>query len=430
MLSTHSTPLVHLRPELDRARPSPTLAFNENAARLKAEGRPFYQLGFGQSPFPVPDRVADALRDNAARSGYLPVRGLPELRDAVAAFHRRFTTASLTRDDVLIGPGSKELIFLLQLAYQAELLVPSPSWVSYEPQARLLGHRIVQLPAEKHDRWHLSAETFDAHCRAHGSTPRLLILNSPNNPTGLAIPASELESLARVAERHRVLVLSDEIYGELHHDGQHRSIAEFYPEGTIISSGLSKWCSAGGWRLGCVCVPPSLRWLLDAMAMVASETYSSASTPVQYAAVTAFAGGPDLDRYLFQARRVLRALGHELASRLRATGVDVHAPDGGFYLFPDFTPHEERLRARGIDGSHQLCERLLEETGVGLLPGGVFGRPAAELTCRLAYVNFDGAACLRHAGTVADNEALGVAFLEAHCRGVLEAVDRIREWLA
>jgi aspartate aminotransferase len=121
--------------------------------------------------------------------------------------------------------------------------------------------------------------------------PRIVILNYPSNPTGTTYQTGRLKLLGKVARQHRVILLSDEIYGELHYQGRHVSVARFYPEGTIISSGLSKWCGAGGWRLGTFTFPPSLNWLLEAMAAVASETYTSTSTPVQYSAVRAFRGG-------------------------------------------------------------------------------------------------------------------------------------------
>lgn len=428
MLST-ATPLVHLTTALDRVHPSPTLAFSEKAARLRAQGRTIYQFGFGQSPFPVPEPVVEALQANAGRNAYLPVKGLPELRAAVAEFHRRANHVPLTADDVLIGPGSKELIFLLQLTCHADLIVPSPSWVSYEPQATLLGRRVTWLDTRREDRWHLTAHTLDTECRREPARPRLLILNAPNNPTGLSPDTVELERLAAVAREHRLLVLSDEIYAALHHDGDHRSIAEFYPEGTIISSGLSKWCSAGGWRLGTFCFPPALRWLLDAMAVVASETYSAVSAPIQYAAVTAFAGGPAIDRYVFQTRRVLRSLGRHVAARLRAAGIGVETSDGAYYLLVDFTPWHESLQEKGIASGRQLCDRLLDETGIGLLPGSDFGRPPHELTCRLAYVNFDGRATLAAANALADDEELSEAFLVSHCGDVFEGIDRLAQWL-
>jgi len=255
-----------------------------------------------------------------------------------------------------------------------------------------------------------------------------VILNYPSNPTGATYRAEELREIARVARRHRFVLLSDEIYGDLHHRGQHVSVARFYPEGTIVSNGISKWCGAGGWRLGAFIFPPDMRWLLEAMAAAASETYTSVAAPIQRAAVTAFAGGLWLEDYLAQSRRVLAVLGRHLRSTLAEAGIGCTKPVGGFYLFPDFGEHREVLASAGIHDSDTLCRRLLEDTGVGILPGVEFGRPGAELTARIAYVDFDGARALEAARSVPRRTPLGRRFVERHAASMLEAVGRIAEW--
>jgi aspartate aminotransferase len=257
----------------------------------------------------------------------------------------------------------------------------------------------------------------------------LLILNSPSNPNGYRLERAALAGLAAVAREHRLIVIADEIYGLLDHSGDAPSFATFYPEGTIVSSGLSKWCSAGGWRLGTFAFARPLRWLLDALAVAASETFSAVSAPIQYAAITAFRGGPEIDAYLNDARAILSALGKRCATILRDAGAQVEPPHGGFYLFPDYSGHALQLRARGVDTASELCRRLLDETGVATLPGSVFGRPDDEVTLRLSYVDFDGELALdavrqRGSGSVDD------AFLDAHCGRVLEAVRLMARWTA
>ena len=410
---------------------SATLAINEESNCLRAEGRIVYRLGLGQSPFPVPETVVESLRANAHQKSYLAVRGLPALREAVADYHRRRRQHfECTANDVLIGPGSKELMFLLQLCYYGDLVIPTPSWVSYAPQAHILGRHVRWLRTDAANHWRLTASELDALCRDDPDRPRLVILNYPSNPSGITYLPDQLEELAQVAERYGVVLCSDEIYGELHHQGRHVSIARYYPTGTIISSGLSKWCGAGGWRLGTMTFPPGQRRLLDAMASVASETFTSTSSPIQYAAVTAFLPHPSIERYLVQARRILAALGLECARRLREAGVRVHDPEGGFYLFPDFEPHRETLRARGVETSSGLCQQLLHEAGVAALPGSAFGRPQDELGARLAYVDFDGASALVAAESVPLDRPLPVQFLEDHCGPVLRAIRLLKEWLS
>ncbi len=418
----------HVHPNLESLGESATLAIHERSAALAAEGRRVYRIGFGQSPFPVPERIVEALRRHAPRKEYLPVRGLASLRQAVAEHHRRLDGIDAGAGSVLIGPGSKELIFLLQLVFRGDVLIPSPSWVSYAPQARILGRRPRSVPTSLEGGWKVEPERLARSC-AGGGGPHLLILNYPNNPVGNTYSAAELEALAVVARRHRILILADEIYGRLHFSGSHVSIARYYPEGTIVSSGLSKWCGAGGWRLGTFLFPPQLAALREAMGAVASETFTAASAPIQYAAVEAFRGGDDVDAYLAASRRVLGALGRRSAEILRAAGVRVHPPAGGFYLFPDYSAHAPALAARGIQDSPTLCERLLAETGVASLPGLPFGRPHEHLTARLSFVDFDGGRALEEHTRAAPDEALGDDFLERCCGDVLKAMELIANWL-
>lgn len=425
--SSQRTPDVHLNLNVRGMLPSATVAINEHSDALRRKGREIFKLGLGQSPFPVPEVVAQELRNHAHQKDYLPVKGLAPLRDAVADYHRRTGGINATGDDVLIGPGSKELMFILQLVYYGDLVIPRPAWVSYAPQAEIIGRKVRWLQTRREEGWRLTAERLEELCATDRDRPRIVILNYPSNPTGGSYSATELKEMARVARKNRVVMLSDEIYGELHFQGRHISIARYYPEGTIVSSGLSKWCGAGGWRLGTFLFPSGLRWLLDAMAAVASETFTSTSAPIQWAAIRAFHGGMEIERYLRDSRRILAALGLWCATKLRDAGAILDIPDGGFYLFPDFSKYQEKLHGIGIDSSPKLCKRLLEDTGVAILPGSSFGRPEEELTARLAYVDFDGARALAQAEIT--EGILGESFLRENCPQVLEAIERICQWL-
>jgi aspartate aminotransferase len=423
-------PQVHLNLNVRSLSKSATLAINERSNQLSKAGQKLYRLGLGQSPFPVPDVVVEELKRNAHQKDYLPVQGLPALRQAISEYYFRKYRIDAEAEGVLIGPGSKELLFILQLVYYGDLVIPSPSWVSYMPQAQIIGRQIRWIPTSKDNNWLLMPEELDRLCREDPYRPRLLILNYPSNPTGTTYSESQLEELAAVARRYKVVLLSDEIYGELNFEGNHHSIASYYPEGTIISSGLSKWCGAGGWRLGTFIFPKSLYWLMDSMAVVASETFTSTSAPIQYAAVRAFQGGDEIEQYLFQSQRIVRSLGLHIANTLRGAGADVAQPMGGFYLFPDFSAWQAKLAARNIYTSRELCEALLQETGVAILPGTDFGRPAIELTTRLAFVDFDGAKALQAANRIPVNKELDNTFLESYCTNVVVGIERLGQWLA
>ncbi len=425
----YNSPRINLNLNVRGLQQSATLRINELSQQLIREGRRVYKLGLGQSPFPVPPVVVEELKANAHQKDYLPVFGLRELRGEVAEYFQRTQGLSFSAEDVMVGPGSKELMFILQLVYYGDLLIPNPSWVSYAPQANIIGRKIQWMPTHITSNWHISATQLERLCQSDPDRPRLLILNYPSNPAGTTYTMEELKALARVARQYGVVLLSDEIYGELHHNAQHVSIARFYPEGTIVSSGLSKWCGAGGWRLGVFLFPKSLHWLRDAMGVVASETYTSTSAPIQYAAVRAFEGGLELEHYLQQSRRILRNLGRTIWQKLRDAGVIVPEPRGGFYLFPDFSNYRDRLFRRGITTSTQLAEQLLKDTGVAILPGSYFGRPEEEFTARIAYVDFDGARALAAAETIPLSKQLSKEFLYKYCEHTLVAIDKLIAWL-
>jgi aspartate aminotransferase len=428
-MSQSSKPDVHLNLNVRGLPLSATLAINELSNSLRQQGKKIYKLGLGQSPFPVPQSVVNELKNNAHQKDYLPVRGLPALQEAVADFYRRTQGLEFLPRNILVGPGSKELMFIIQLVYYGDLLIPTPSWVSYAPQAHIVGHHVRWLNTTEENDWLLMPEELEAFCQEDPHKPRLLILNYPNNPTGGTYSAEQLEKLADVARKYKIVMLSDEIYGETNHTGDHVSIAKFYPEGTIISSGLSKWCGAGGWRLGLFAFPESLEWLLSSMASVASETFTSTSAPIQYAAVRAFRLGIDIERYLWNSRKILRQLGGLIHRILTDAGVRVAYPKGGFYLFPNFEEYRDVLKARGIVNSEQLCQRLLNDVGVAILPGSAFGRPVTELTARLSYVDFDGSRALSAVETKAPDYEPDEEFIRQYCGSNIEAMEKTVEWL-
>lgn len=403
---------------------SATVSVNARCATLRSQGRSVFNFGLGQSPFPVPESVVEALQANAHQKSYLAVNGLRALREAVTEYLERTQGLRFDPDDIVVGPGSKELLFLLQVVQAGDLLIPTPGWVSYEPQARILGRRPVLLLTSADNDYQLEPQLLDGALELEGARPRILVLNYPSNPTGRSLDAAHLSGIARVAAKHRMILVSDEIYGALQYDGGHRSIAKEYPEGTIVSTGLSKWCGAGGWRLGLMAFPPSLRALRDAMVAVASETFTSTSAPIQYAAIAAFQGNAALDHYLRDCRRILAGALRWSAQSMRELGLVVPEPTAAFYLFPDFERHRGALLARGISTSRALAHALLEEAGIAALAGEVFGRDPSELTMRFSVIDFDGAAALQAAPG-----ALDESFVSILCPRVLHGFKALGAWL-
>ncbi|MBO6523905.1 MAG: aminotransferase class I/II-fold pyridoxal phosphate-dependent enzyme [Balneolaceae bacterium] len=417
-----------LNPGISGLKSSATLAINEKCAQLEMDGRKVYRLGFGQSPFPVPDLIIEGLKEHAHVKNYLPVRGLPQLREAISRHYSAKYNLQIDAANILIGPGSKELLFILQSVLSGSLILPSPSWVSYAPQAQIISKSTVWVETFFENKWVLDPDDLDRALSANSFEQPLLLLNYPNNPTGTTIPEDLLIRLSEVARKHGVLILSDEIYGELSFSGQHQSIAQYYPEGTIISTGISKWLGAGGWRLGLFIVPSELNLVADSMAKMASETFTSASAPIQYAAVNAYSQFCHLSGYIENSISILKLIGDYTFHRLKDMGLRVVQAEGGFYVFPDFVNFSEMLAKKDIFTSEELCSNLLSETGVALLPGSDFGRHQNELTTRLSFVDFDGEKALtlykEHQGK---NQEPEISLLAPN---IIEAMDKIQEWLS
>ena len=382
-----------LSPELaSHTAPSPTLHINERVNQMWAEGRQLWHLGFGESRFPVHPKLQSALGQNAGRKSYLPAQGLPALRTAIAAFYTRQLGINASGEQIIVAPGSKALIFALQMAMQAQLILPTPSWVSYAPQARLLGRSVQTIPATIADHYRLSVDALEKVVSHLDAGPKILLLNSPNNPSGAIFEADLLREIASFCEAHQIVVLSDEIYGLVNHAGDRTpSIAQFYPQGTVILGGISKHLSLGGWRLGSALLPATDAGerLMLALRVVAGEIWSTPAAPVQYAALAAYAEDPEIQAYVAECSTIHALRTRHLWSWLVELGIDCPEPQGAFYLIANFDRWRPALRQLGIESSTQLSEYLLDIYSLATLPGVAFGIPDHELSLRLSTSYLD-----------------------------------------
>jgi len=396
------------------------LTINQLSQQLEQQGNNIYKFGFGQSPFPVPRIIQESLQKNAHQKDYLPVQGLGILRENIATHtNRLLNTDKYDAGNIFIGPGSKELIYLAQLAIDAPLLLPNPSWVSYAPQANIIGKKVHWIPTDS-NHWKLEAEVLKRYLNQHNIQQGILLLNYPNNPTGQSFSDTELQALAAICRQYGIIVIADEIYGLLTFEDQYHSIASHYPEGTLITTGLSKWAGAGGWRLGAMIIPDELKSVYKAMMALASETFSAVSAPIQFAAVTAYEEHISLSNYLYGSRKTLKRISNYCYDKLRSIGIEVQPAYGGFYLFPNFTKLCKQSDA--VEFSRQV----LQETGVALLPGSSFGRPTQELTTRLCFVDFDGAKALNHIDLHGEIEQKHLNILFPR---MLKGIDQLIEWV-
>ena len=403
-----------IKDQIDKLKPSATLVINEESNRLKKSGKKIYKFGFGQSPFPIPESIVSALKTNANKHTYLPMQGLEELRSAIADYLNKNNNNDFDKEDILVGPGTKELMFLTQIAFQGEILLPAPSWVSYLPQALIAKNKVHWIQTTSNSNWFPTAEQIENKIKSIKNKNLLLFINSPNNPSGTV--CKNLQEVAAIAKKNRLVVLSDEIYSQLSFDGHYKSISNFYPEGTIVSTGLSKWCGAGGWRLGFFAIPNQLRDLKNGLKTMCSESFTSVSAPIQYAAVEAYKG--DHSAYLEAVKKILSFTGSYVYKNLKSNTINVIKPEGGFYVFPEFTNAK-------FSSSSAMCKDILNKTGVALLPGSDFGLDSNKMLARLSFTDFDGTAFLKN---TLGSKKLDSADLKKYAPNIVDGVSALKDW--
>ena len=395
-------------------KPAATLAINEKCKKLREEGKKVFNFGFGGSPFSIPDKIVSALKNNAHKKEYLPSVGLKNLREAIAKYINQYSNNDFGQEDIIIGPGTKQLMFLLQLGFEGEFIFPTGSWVSYEPQAVIAQNKVHWIKTSRENNWFPKPEDIEKKVKSIKSKNIILFLNSPNNPSGAV--CKNLKEIAEVAKKHKIIVLSDEIYTQLQFDGKYSSISEHYPEGTIISSGLSKWLGAGGWRLGFFAVPNKLKNILEVIKVLSSESLSAVSAPIQYAAVEAFSN--DHSIYINETRKILFAVGNYVYNNLKSNKVLINPPQGGFYIMPEFL--NSKFKTSG-----KMCDDILKKTGVALLPGSDFGFKPNKMLTRLSYTDFDGETFLKN---VIGSKKLDDDIIKKYAPNVVEGTKRLSEW--
>ena len=395
-------------------KPSSTLLINETSRKLEEQGKKIYKFGFGQSPFKVPEDVVEELKNNSHQNKYLPMQGLLELRNAVAKYTSKKKNFDYKSENVIIGPGSKELMFLLHIIFDGEIILPAPSWVSYAPQAILGRNKIQILQTKRENNWFPTAAEIEKVILKNKNKNYLLFLNSPNNPSGQI--CENLGEISEIANKYNLIILSDEIYSELTFEDSFKSISNFCPEKTIISTGLSKWCGAGGWRLGYFLIPDNLLDIKNMINVLASETFSAVSAPIQYAAIKAYE--KDHSSYINKSKNILSAVGNYVYENLKSNKILINKPQGGFYLMPEFLNKK-------FKSSSEMCDSILNNTGVALLPGSDFGFDETKMLARLSFTDFDGQEFMNK---IEDNQKIENDHIANLAPKIIEGVDKLKKW--
>ena len=365
--------------------PSATLAANERVRARIAAGVPVLHLAFGEAGLPVLPSVAERLGAAAGANGYGPVAGSPAVREAAAGyFDRRGLPTSADR--ILVGPGSKALLYALLNVLPGDVVLPRPSWVSYAVQAALAGKRVLYVPIAQAAGGVPDPAALREALAARGG-PAILVLTLPDNPTGTLAPAPLVEEVCEVAREHEVLVVCDEIYRDLVYEPEgFLSPATLLPERTFLTNGLSKSMALGGWRIGFCRLPdgPLGADAAAALSGMASEVWSSLAAPMQHAAAHVLGEPDEVRDHVARSRRLHRLVTTAAHDRVTAADAICRPPSGAFYLYPDLEPLRPALARQGVSTGAQLAELLLERHDVAVLQGEAFGDDPWALRFRMA----------------------------------------------
>ncbi|MCH1409628.1 MAG: pyridoxal phosphate-dependent aminotransferase [Verrucomicrobiales bacterium] len=355
--------------------PSQTLAITAAAKKMRDEGQDVASFGAGEPDFDTPQHIKDAcieaLQDGKTK--YTPATGIPELKEAVAAKFLLENGLEYEESQISINCGAKHSCYNAILACcdpEDEVIIPAPYWTSYPEMVRLSGAEPYVVETKRENGWKLTADEFE---EAISGRTRMLILNSPNNPTGSVYSKEELEALVEVAESEDIIILSDEIYEKLvYNDKKHVStatVSEAAKNLTITINGLSKVYSMTGWRLGYTAAPPEIA---KAIGIIQSHTTSNPTSFAQWGGIAALQGDQNMITDMVEEYDMRRQY---MMSRLQGIkNVDVVEPEGAFYFLVDTTKI-------GLN-SMNLTEKLLSRYLVAAVPGAAFGY---DQSIRLSY---------------------------------------------
>ncbi|MDH3677442.1 MAG: pyridoxal phosphate-dependent aminotransferase [Nitrosopumilus sp.] len=357
----------------------------------------FYGFAFGQSPFPVPKPVQDSLINNASKGTYAGVPGIPELREAISRYNKRHFGFDVDSRRIYVGPGTKELIFNLLEILHGTVILPTPAWLGYLPQIRFLKKNYHMLNVRSNGK--ITPNDLEHLILRLQDRQKILILNNPNNPTGLVYSQLELEEITDVCRKHGILVISDEIYAQTTFDiNKFVSMGRIYPEGTFITNGLSKSHAAGGYRLGYVIFPQHTYELRQQFKKILATEYTATSTPIQFAAIAGFHESREMDEYFEITRKIHQIMGEYTFQTLnKMEGVKTTKPEATFYLLANFNTYSDYFLANKISNSQKFSESLIQHPyHIALVGGDSLVLERTDFSARIAFVDYDGQRAMKN----------------------------------
>ena len=374
---------------------SPTLLINEKVKTMWQRGEDILHLAFGESRFPVHPDLSKALNDGISNRSYLSSLGTKSLRIKIADYYSKQLNVDISYDQVIVGVGSKSLLYSMIQAIDGDILLPKPSWVSYSSIATMCNKNIKRFYLDKDNGYKLNIESLKSaysSAKKNGINPSMLVLNSPNNPVGNSFSKSDIELAAYWAQENDITILSDEIYGLITFKGnKHYTPLSHYPGKTIVFSGLSKHLSLGGWRLGISILPRNTfgQQLISKFESISGNIWSCVPAPFQLVGETAFSDNEAIADYINVCANIHRIRTLFIYDHFQDLGIDCPRPTGGFYIYASFKKWSDQLSKIDIISCVSLSEYLLDKYNIATLPGSAFGDDPENLCLRISSSYLD-----------------------------------------
>ena len=364
---------------------SSTLKAKMILEECKKNNKKIFNFGLGENPIKQPDYYIDMMKKYSDKKHYTSCSGIPELNNTL----KKIYNTEKTKYEILVGNGLKELLFIIQMAFKGKIIHITPSWVSYKEHIQVLNKEdsLIEFETCINEDFKIHLNKFENMLKSIKKEEKIVLFNNPNNPTGIVYSNKEVEEFAKILKKYNCYVFADEIYLNLCHLQNVKSISEFIPELTIQGSSVSKDLGCGGYRLGWLAFPESLNDLYNKCAEYSSNIYSCASVPTQYATNKMLLNKKLHKDFYIESSKIYNFISTEICKLLDTTKLNFVKPNAAWYIFINFDAYKQKLNKMNIYTGTDLSTYLLEKLSILTVAGDPFNIKGLNL--RLSFVDFE-----------------------------------------
>ena len=379
----------------------------------KKNNLPVYNGGLGANPLKQHSLLINTLKENAEKKEYIAPTGITKLNQQISKIY--------STNNVLVGNGLKEMIFVLLLAWKYDVILVTPCWVSYIEQTKILNKTTHYIKTNIQNNFKLTPQLLEENIKKINK-PKLLFLNNPTNPTGAVYSKEELISIAKICKKYDIVVFADEIYIDIvHNNNETVAFRNLYSK-TISGSSLSKNFGCGGYRVGWLTFPDNLKDIYNQAHMISSSTYSCASHCLQEVAYQALLYPKDLEKFLFIQKFIFTEVAKVVFTKFNSIGIKTSRPEGAWYIFLDFNDFKNKLLEKNITNDQDLFISLINDIGLITVPGTSFGYNGLYLRYSIVDLYFEKNNCVEDLNKDDIN-------IESLTKNILKGIDQLEKWL-